>query len=156
MWYLNRNLHLAVLASLVLIASLPAAALAQKDITGKTWTRWDESHKEAYLRGFYAGLKVDRVLLREAQGSSYRRNPMESDPLTSERYKATRKEFYARNVKYNFKLLRDLVDVFYTHPDNRLIPVPEAVRIAMLQQTGNTERADFLLQRERRKALEGK
>ncbi|MEE9466387.1 MAG: hypothetical protein V3W14_12540 [Candidatus Neomarinimicrobiota bacterium] len=135
---------------------VPVAALAQKDITGKTWTRWDESRKEVYLRGFYAGFKVDRALLREAQGSAYRRNPMESDPLTSERYKAARKEYFARSVKYDFKLLRKLVDVHYTHPDNLLIPVPEAVRIVMLQQAGNTERADFLLQRERRKSLEGK
>ena len=135
---------------------IPRLAYSQPDITGKTWTRWEESRKEVYLRGFYAGLKVDRVLLREAQGSSYRRNPMESDPLTSERYKAARKEYFARRVKYDFKLLRDLVDVFYTHPDNLLIRVPEAVRIVMLQQAGNTERADFLLQRERRKTLEGK
>ena len=62
---------------------VPVAALAQPDITGKSWTRWDQGRQEAYLRGFYAGLKVDRVLLREAQGSSYRLNPRESDPLTT-------------------------------------------------------------------------
>ena len=108
------------------------------------------------MRGFYAGLKVDRVLLREAQGSAYRLNPRESDPLTTERYKQARKEHYSRRVKYDFKLLRKLMDVFYTHPDNLSIPAPEAIRIVMLRQEGATERADFLLKRERRKALEGK
>ncbi len=141
---------------LLLVACMPTVILAQRDITGKSWTRWDEGRQEAYLRGFYAGLKVDRVLLREAQGSAYRLNPMESDPLTTERYKQARKEHYARKVKYDFKLLRQLVDVFYTHPDNLSIPAPEAIRIVMLRQDGKTERADFLLQRERRKALQGK
>ena len=135
---------------------VPVAALAQQDITGKSWTRWDQGRQEAYLRGFYAGLKVDRVLLREAQGSSYRLNPRESDPLTTVRYKQARREHYSRQVKYDFKLLRRLVDVFYTHPDNLSIPAPEAIRIVMLRQEGDAERADFLLMRERRKALEGK
>ncbi len=149
----SRHLTLGAICVLLLV---PRLAYAQKDITGKTWTRWDHGRQEAYLRGFYAGLKVDRVLLREAQGSSYRLNPMESDPLTTERYKQARKEYYSRRVKYDFKLLRRLVDVFYTHPDNLSIPAPEAIRIVMLRQEGATERADFLLQRVRRKVLEGK
>ncbi len=149
----NRHLTLGAIWVLLLI---PRLAYPQKDITGKSWTRWDEGRQEAYIRGFYAGLKVDRVLLREAQGSTYRLNPMESDRLTTERYKQARKEHYSRQVKYDFKLLRQLVDVFYTHPDNLTIPAPEAIRIVMLRQDGATERADFLLLRERRKALKGK
>lgn len=141
---------------LVLLLLIYSPLLAQPDITGKSWTRWDQGRQEAYLRGFYAALKVDRVLLREAQGSLYRLNPRESDPLTTERYKQARREHYSRQVKYDFKLLRQLVDVFYTHPDNLSIPAPEAIRIVMLRQEGDTERADFLLMRERRKALEGK
>ena len=143
-------------AMVVVVLWLPSLLLSQPDITGKSWTRWDQGRQEAYLRGFYAGLKVDRLLLREAQGSLYRLNPMESDPLTTERYKQARREHYSRQVKYDFKLLRQLVDVFYTHPDNLSIPAPEAIRIVMLRQEGDAERADFLLMRERRKALEGK
>ena len=145
-----------VVTGFLLVACMPAIILAQPDITGKSWTRWDQGRQESYLRGFYAGLKVDRLLLREAQGSLYRLNPRESDPLTTERYKKARREHYSRQVKYDFKLLRQLVDLFYTHPDNLSIPAPEAIRIVMLRQEGDAERADFLLMRERRKALEGK
>ncbi|MCH7938944.1 MAG: hypothetical protein IID13_04255 [Candidatus Marinimicrobia bacterium] len=155
---MNNRLWSRILAVWMLCAALlaPTFLFAQPDITGKSWTRWDQGRQEAYLRGFYAGLKVDRVLLREAQGSLYRLNPRESDPLTTERYKQARREHYSRQVKYDFKLLRQLVDVFYTHPDNLSIPAPEAIRIVMLRQEGDAERADFLLMRERRKALEGK
>lgn len=151
---MNRR-HL-ILGAICVLLLIPQFTYPQPDITGKSWTRWDEGRQEAYLRGFYAGLKVDRLLLREAQGSSYRLNPMESDPLTTERYKQARREHYSRQVKYDFKLLRQLVDVFYSHPDNLSIPAPEAIRIVMLRQEGDAERADFLLMRERRKALEGK
>ena len=67
-----------------------------------------------------------------------------------------RREYYARKLKYDFNMIRQLLDVFYTDPDNLLIPVPEAIRIIALREDGNRERANFLLLRERRKSLEGK
>ena len=30
---------------------VPVAALAQPDLTGRSWTRWDQGRQEAYLRG---------------------------------------------------------------------------------------------------------
>jgi len=132
----------------------PGLAHPQRDITGKTWTRWEEGRKIAYLAGFYAGLKADGAIFRQAERDHPLRKPVERNPASIDRYKAERKEYYARNLKYDFKSIRVLLDIFYTDPDNVLIPVPEAIRIIALREDGNRERAEFLLQRERRKSLE--
>ena len=148
------RLHLTV-AFLVLLV-LPGLLPAQRDITGKTWTRWEPDRKIAYLVGFYAGLKADGTIFRQAERDHPLRKPVERNPASVDRYKAERKEYYARNLKYDFKSIRVLLDIFYTDPDNLLIPVPEAIRIIALREDGNRERAEFLLLRERRKSLEGK
>ncbi len=135
---------------------LPALLMAQRDITGRTWTRWEEDRKIAYLAGFYAGLKADAAVFGQAERDHPLRKPVERDPTSVDRYKVERREFYARKLKYNFNMIRKLLDVFYTDPDNLLIPVTEAIRIIALREDGNRERANFLLLRERRKSLEGK
>ena len=135
---------------------LPALLTAQQDITGRTWTRWDESRKIVYLAGFYAGLKADAAIFGQAERDHPLRKPVERNPASVDRYKVERREFYARKLKYDFNMIRKLLDVFYTDPDNLLIPVPEAIRIIALREDGNRERANFLLLRERRKSLEGK
>ena len=135
---------------------VPVATLAQQDITGKTWTRWDESRQVAYLTGFYAGLKADAGIFRQAERDHRRRGSNQRDTVTSERYKSERQEFYARKIKYNFNLLRQLLDAFYKDRDNLLITTPEAIHIVMLRQAADRERAALLLQRERRKVLQGK
>ncbi len=149
----TRHLTLGVICVLLLI---PRLALAQRDITGKTWTRWGEDRKIAYLAGFYAGLKADGDIFKQAEQDHPLRKPTERNPASVDRYKVERREFYARSLKYDYKMIRKLLDVFYTDPDNLLIPVPEAIRIIALREDGNRERADFLLLRERRKYLEGK
>lgn len=141
---------------LILIILLSCQLFAQRDITGRTWTRWEEGRKIAYLAGFYAGLKADAVVFGQAERDHPLRKPVERNPASVDRYKVERREFYASKLKYNFNMIRQLLDVFYTDPDNLLIPVPEAIRIIALREDGNRERADFLLLRERRKALEGK
>jgi hypothetical protein len=135
---------------------LPCLLQAQRDITGRTWTRWENNRKLVYLGGFYAGLKADVTIFRQAERDYPLREPTERNPVSVDRYKADRREFYARKLKYDFKMICKLLDVFYTDPDNLLIPVPEAIRIIALRTDGDRERAEFLLMRERRKSLEGK
>ena len=130
--------------------------LAQRDITGQAWSQWDESRQVAYLTGFYAGLKADAGVFRQAERDHRRRGSNQRDTVTSERYKSERQEFYARKLMYNFNMLRQLLDAFYKDPDNLLITTPEAIRIVMLRQAGDRERAAYLLQRERRKTLKGR
>lgn len=134
---------------------LSTQLFAQRDITGRTWTRWDEGRKIAYLAGFYAGLKADGAIFRQAERDHQLRKSVERNPASVDRYKVERREYYARSLKYDFKMICQLLDVFYTDPDNLLIPVPETIRIITLREDGKRERADFLLMRERRKALEG-
>ena len=129
---------------------------AQPDITGQTWTQWDERRQVAYLAGFYAGLKADAGVFRQAERDHRRRGSNQRDTVISERYKSDRQEYYARKVKYNFNMLRQLLDAFFKDPDNLLISTPDAIRIVMVRQDGDRDRADFLLQRERRKVLQGK
>ena len=150
----RRHSWLAI--ALLALLWMPSFLMAQQDITGRTWTRWDESRKIAYLAGFYAGLKADAAVFGQAERDHPLRKPVERNPASVDRYKAERREFYARKLKYNFNMIGKLLDVFYTDPDNLLIPVPEAIRIIALREDGNRERANFLLLRERRKALEGK
>ncbi len=142
--------------ALLALLWMPSFLSAQQDITGRTWTRWEEGRKIVYLAGFYAGLKADAAVFGQAERDHPLRKPVERNPASVDRYKAERREFYARKLKYNFNMIGKLLDVFYTDPDNLLIPVPEAIRIIALREDGNRERSDFLLLRERRKALEGK
>lgn len=144
-----------MIVALLGLLMLPIILHAQRDITGRTWTRWEEGPKIAYLAGFYAGLKADAAIFGQAERDHPLRKPTERNPASVERYKVERREYYARSLKYDFKMICKLLDVFYTDPDNLLIPVPEAIRIITLREDGNHERADFLLMRERRKALEG-
>jgi len=142
--------------ALLALLWMPSFLTAQQDITGRTWTRWDESRKIVYLAGFYAGLKADAAVFGQAERDYPLQKPVERNPVSVDRYKAERREYYARKLKYDFNMIRKLLDVFYTDPDNLLIPVPEAIRIIALREDGNRERSDFLLLRERRKSLEGK
>ena len=134
----------------------PAIVPAQRDITGRTWTQWNPDWKVVYLMGFYAAHRVEGELLRQAERDHPNQDPTQYEPTKLVRYRKDRREYSARDLKYNFTLIRDLTDVFYTDPDNLLIPVPEALRILILREAGNAERADFLLLRERRDTLKGK
>jgi len=129
---------------------------AQQDITAQIWTRWQPEQRIAYLRGFYAGLKTDAAMFRQAEEDYPNRGTLEHDPISMEAYKQYRQEYYPPNLKFSFKGLQTLLDVFYTHPDNGRIPVPVAVRIVLLRAAGKTELSDSLLQLERRKSLKGK
>ncbi|MEE9162977.1 MAG: hypothetical protein V3U35_08415 [Candidatus Neomarinimicrobiota bacterium] len=144
--------------ALLLAAGLmvPALLPAQRDITGRTWTQWDPDWKVVYLMGFYAAHRADGELLRQAERDHPNQDPTQYEPTKLVRYRKERSEYSARDLKYNFTLIRDLTDVFYTDPDNLLIPVPEALRILMLRDAGDAKRADFLLLRERRATLKGK
>ena len=148
--------HSWLAMALLALLWMPSFLTAQQDITGRTWTRWDESRKIVYLAGFYAGLKADAVVFGQAERDHLLRKPAERNPASVDRYKAERREYYARKLKYDFNMIRKLLDVFYTDSDNLLIPVPEAIRIIVLRTNKNFERAEFLLLRERRKTLEGK
>lgn len=149
----SRHLTVGVVFAFMLA---PVLVLAQKDITGKTWTRWDQDWKLSYLVGFYAGYKADGDIFRQAERDHPLRKPVERNPASVDRYKIERREYYSRQLKYDFEAIRELLDIFYTDPDNALIPVPEAIRIITLRSDGELERSEFLLQRERRKALQGK
>ncbi|MBA7473352.1 hypothetical protein ES707_08689 [subsurface metagenome] len=95
-------------------------------------------------------------MFQQAEKDHPNRGTLEHDPISMDAYKQYRQEYYPPNLKFSFKGLQTLLDVFYTHPDNRGIPVQEAVRIVLLREAGKTERSDFLLQTERRKSLKGK
>ncbi len=147
--------YAAVVSALVTMLMVPNFIAAQQNITGRTWTQWDESRKVIFLAGFYAGLLTDIAVFTQAEQDYPFRQPTESNPVSVDRYKAERREYYSDKLKYDFNMIRQLLDVFYTDPDNLLIPLTEAIRIIALRADGNLERADFLLMRERRKALEG-
>ena len=144
------------MATLAVALLIPALLPAQRDISGKAWTRWDQDWKVTYLMGFYAGRKADAALFREAERDHPIWDPTQREPAKVRRYKTDRMEYSARSMKYDFKLLRDLLDIFYTDPDNLPIALPAAIRIILVRQAGDLERSDFLLQRERRKELQGK
>ena len=130
--------------------------LGQNERTGKSWTRWDNDHKIIYLMGFYAGLRADGMIFQQAERDHPIDKSIQKEPASINRYKAERREYYSRHLKYDFKLISQYLDVFYTDPDNLEIPVPEAIRIIALRSEGKLERANFLLLRERRNAMEGK
>ena len=139
-------------AALLIVAPL----LAQRDIDGSHWTRWEPTRRLAYLSGFYAGLKADRAVFDRAERGQARGQPGISDPLVSGLYKLERAEYYSREIRYDFKMMARLIDVFYTDPDNMGIPVPDALRIIMLRADKSIQRAEYLLMMGRRKALEGR
>ena len=147
--------YTAAVSALVIMLMLPGIITAQQNITGRLWSQWDESRKVIFLARFYAGLLTDMAVFAQAEQDYSFRQPTESNPVSVDRYKAERREYYSDNLKYDFNMIRQLLDVFYTDPDNLLIPVTEAIRIIALRADGNLERSEFLLMRERRKALEG-
>ena len=149
----SRNTILRILAvALVIMAPL----LAQRDVDGSHWTRWEPARRLAYLTGFYAGLKADRAVFDQAERGQDRSQPGISDPLVTGLYKLERTEYYSREIRYDFKMMARLIDVFYTDPDNLGIPLPDALRIVMLRSSKAVQRADYLLMMARRKALEGR
>jgi hypothetical protein len=129
--------------------------LGQNERTGKSWTRWNDDHKIIYLMGFYAGLRADGMIFQQAERDHPIDKSIQKEPASIDRYKAERREYYSRHLKYDFKLISQYLDVFYTDPNNLEIPVPEAIHIIALKSEGKLERANFLLLRERRKAMEG-
>ena len=124
-------------------------------MTGRIWNQWEHEHKVLYLVGFYDGYKAHGLVFNQAEHDHPFREPFSTPPSLIVRYKADRTEYYSRNLKLNFNLISDFIDIFYTDPDNLDIPVTEAIRIITLRDEGQTERADFLLRTERRKILQG-
>ena len=149
----NQSKTIAIILFLIMTA---APLGAQRDITGQEWKGWQPGRRISYLVGFYAGLKADRAVFNQAEKTPYRNEPGGIDPLVAGRYKLERDEYYAADIKYNFKDMAKRIDVFYSDEDNLGIPVPEVLRIIMLRAERETQRAEFLLLRERRKSLEGR
>jgi hypothetical protein len=129
---------------------------AQTGVTGRTWGQWDQEHRVVYLMGFYDGYRAHGLVFNQAEHDHPYREPFSIPPSCIVQYKTDRQEYYSRNLKLDFKAIRDLIDIFYTDPDNLDIPVSEAIRITALRDEGQHERADFLLRTERRKVLQGK
>ncbi|MFC1619636.1 hypothetical protein ACFL45_06785 [Candidatus Neomarinimicrobiota bacterium] len=152
----KRRTTLVILGWLFFAGLCPDNLLGQNERTGKSWTRWENDHKIIYLMGFYAGMRADGTIFQQAERDHPIDKPIQREPVSIDRYKAERKEYYSRHLKYDFKLIKELLDVFYTDPDNLEIPVPEAIRIIALRSEDQLERANFILLRERRKAMEGK
>lgn len=140
----------------VVVCTLPQAAFAQRDINGISWTKWNNDRKMAYVVGFYAGLKADYGAFRDAESHYGLNSTNPVPPVIIEVYKRDRKAFYADRIKYNFKQLIEILDVFYDIEFNRLIPLPAAIKISMLDQDNQRNRSKALLIEERRKTLKNR
>lgn len=143
-------------AAILLICMALSPLLAQRDVTGTQWENWKPDRRMGYLIGFYAGLKADYAGFQAAERGQNLAQPGMTNPMVTARYKLERSEYYSRNIKYDFKLLARMMDAFYADTDNLAIPLPETIRILRLRDAGQTERAGFLLLRERRKSLGGR
>jgi hypothetical protein len=152
----ERRHILIVLGWLAITGLLPGILPGQNERTGKSWTRWEDENKVIYLMGFYAGMRADGSIFQQAEKDHPIQNPVQRAPASIDRYKAERREYYSRNLKYDFKLIKDLLDAFYTDPDNIAIPVPEAIRIISLRSENRLDRARDILIQARRKTMEGK
>ena len=148
----NVGRWVAIILTCALLSPLPA----QRDVTGTQWQSWKADRRMGYLIGFYAGLKSDYAGFQTAERGQNLAQPGMTNPMVTARYKMERSEYYSRTIKYDFKLLARMMDAFYADPDNLAIPLPETIRILRLRDAGKTERADFLLLRERRKSLGGR
>lgn len=140
----------------VVIFAIPQEASGQRDINGITWIKWNNDRKMAYVVGFYAGLKTDyRTFLdAEKRYSLNSTNPV--PPTVIAVYKQDRQGYYADRIKYNFRQLVEILNVFYDIEMNKLIPLPAAIKISMLQQDNQQNRSKALLNEERRKILKNR
>ncbi len=135
------------------VCALPQEASAQRDINGNSWTRWNNDRKMAYVVGFYAGLKADYRAFLDAERRYGLKSTNPVPPLAIDSYKRDREAYYADKIKYNFKQLIEILNVFYDIEMNRLIPLPAAIKISMLEQDNQRNRSKAMLIEERRKTL---
>lgn len=140
----------------VVSSALPQEASAQRDINGISWTKWNNDRKMAYVVGFYAGLKADNRAFLDAERHYGLKSTNPVPPAVIAVYKRDREAFYADRIKYNFKQLVEILNVFYDIEMNRLIPLPAAIKISMLDQDNQRNRSKALLIEERRKTLKNR
>ena len=129
---------------------------AQKDISGKQWTRMEAQEKLAYLAGFYAGLKSDSRVAAAAQKDHPTKNPMRTNAVAYGRYWFDRQDYLLPSLNNNIKSIAKLLDAFFTVDENISIVLPAAIRIVALRQEGDIQRSEDHLLQERRKALKGR
>ncbi len=153
---MGSRLQWMMVLGMMVMSTLPQEVSAQRDINGNSWTRWNNDRKMAYVVGFYAGLKADYRAFLDAEKHYGLKSTNPVPPVVIDVYKRDRDAFYADRIKYNFKQLIEILNVFYDIELNRLIPLPAAIKISMLEQDNQRNRSKALLIEERRKILKNR
>ena len=139
---------------LVAQSALPAP-IDPPPVLGWEWVDWPPNRKTGYVAGFYAGFAANGHLFDQAEKHYTRGRQHIRTPVQMDRYRVERQEYDAPEQQLDLQAIVQRIDLFYTDPDNGVIPVPAALHIIMLRERGDTQRATALLQRERRQRLGG-
>jgi len=140
-----------IIISLILFSGINKLFAQQEStITGVIWSRMKTDNKMYYVTGFLNGLeKAENILdinvrIQEKNEFAF------TEPFYIQRTRE-RINNYIPDDNNRINLVIDLVDIFYSDPNNLKISFEAAVRIALARNAGDIEKSDMWLQEARRK-----
>ncbi|MFQ6673771.1 MAG: hypothetical protein ACE5GH_03165 [Fidelibacterota bacterium] len=120
------------------------------------WHSLEQNEKVAFVQGVYTGLAQSLEILRTEGARQKHQDPYWSPPFVHEHSAQRLKEYYLKEGSFDYTQAVDLLDAFYTNPDNAHVDIMVALHILMLHQNGETRRANELLLLKQRDTLEGR
>ena len=85
------------------------------------------------------------VILKMEVNERLSNDPYWRPPLELDRTARKLKNYLHTDPNYDYNQLTDLIDIFYTNPDNNQIDLLTAMKILMLHENGKKQHANELL-----------
>ena len=105
----------------------------------------NNSEKYSFIQGFLTGMHESTVILKMEVNERLSNDPYWRPPLELDRTARKLKNYLHTDPNYDYNQLTDLIDIFYTNPDNNQIDLLTAMKILMLHENGKKQHANELL-----------
>ena len=121
------------------------------NFSGYIWSEWSDVKKESFLSGFLSSQLILDQHLKEAVRYDKAGNPYWQKPFVIVMYEKDLSEYSSVKVGFDFKELKNRIDMFYDEEKNLSILLVDAIRIVCLRADGDIERADWFVFQSRQK-----
>ena len=120
------------------------------------WLSLGEDEKVAFVKGVYTALNTSLQILGAEAARQKSQDPYWVPPFVHQNSAHRLREFYGDPSQTDYLTIARRIDAFYSNPDNAHIDIMYALRILMLHEAGEVQRANELLLIKQKEVLKGR
>ncbi len=119
--------------------------LSQSPLDKTYWESMNQTEKFSFIQGFLTAIHESTVILKNEVNERLSHDPYWRPPLELDRTARKLKDYLHTDPDYDYTQLTNLIDIFYTNPDNNNIDLLTAIKILVLHENGKKQHANEML-----------